>query len=245
MKSKRISRSLRQSIVICYIYMCAICVPAIFKSQTFNYTLSIDSSVSYEALSNATPLANDTLNWNFFYKLPVGFSFPFLGKNFDSLRIETNGLIVFEDNNNFSLIAFHNFKNKVDSLGHRSSLSYNVSGNPGEKIFKLQYKNVGQGNDTRELLSYQLWLRENGNTEIVVGFNTYGILSNDSITDTSQVIMMGFINRNMDTGQNGLFISNTPSHPQSTPIDAEHTDLPYLRTMPRSGFRYVFSPVSN
>jgi hypothetical protein len=109
---------------------------------------------------------------------------------------------------------------------------------------KVEYKNVGQSNDPSELLSYQLWVRESGTFEVFIGPNTYEAAPGDSLSDTSQVVFIGLINRNMDQSTNGVFISGTPQNPVPIALNQEQPNLAYLRTVPKRGYHYIFTPAA-
>src|ERR1700741_3753599 len=70
-------------------------------AQDFNYSFTKDS-VAWQELNAQTILNRDNNAWNFSYKIPIGFTFNYLGKNFDSLTIETNGYFVFDEEHKYS-----------------------------------------------------------------------------------------------------------------------------------------------
>jgi hypothetical protein len=209
------------------------------NAQDFSYTLSIDSSLQYTDLSNATALSPDSA-WLPRYEIQSGFTQnPSFSGNFS---IETNGFLIFNKQLNTALMAFSGFHCKVDTNGYYSKLSYTLSGSSGSKLLKLEFKNVGQSNEPSELLSYQLWVHENGVMEVFVGPNTYEAVPGDSLSDTSQVVFMGLINRNMDQSTNGVFVSGSPQNPVPAVLNQEQPNLAYLRTVPKRGYRYIFTP---
>ncbi len=143
------------------------------ESQSFNYDFSKDS-VSWQELNSQTILNSGNQAWNFCYKIPIGFTFNFLGAGFDSLRIETNGYLVFDANRDYAMTAFLGFGDCMDSSGNHSVLGYEVSGTSGSKILKIQFKNIGSSKKSSKHLTYQVWLKEsNGAVEIHIGPNDY------------------------------------------------------------------------
>src|ERR1700741_1647377 len=156
----------------------------------FNYTISIDSSVTYQNLTEPTNL-NSGDKWSRSYKIPVGFAFPFNGKTIDSVSFESNGYLIIDQKLNTALMAFNNFHCKLDSNQSYSALKYKLSGTEGSRVFKIECKNIGQGDEGKELLCYQVWLKESGNIEVFIGQNTYTPLH--GAVDTMQVIHMGII----------------------------------------------------
>lgn len=209
----------------------------------FNYYVSLDSSVTYQALTGATSL-NNGQKWEMQYRIPVGFPFTFNGKTVDTLLFEANGFLTLDPKMNYALMTFNNFYCKHDSANQYSCLNYAQSGSPGSRILKLECKNVGQTDRDKEALSYQLWIRESGSIEIFIGPNTYAPLPGDTVADTMQVVHMGLINRNMDTAEKGLFISGTPKSPSPAPLNESYTEIAWLRTVPKQGYRYIFTPTN-
>ena len=212
-------------------------------AQGFNYSISLDTSFNYTALSGASVLSQNT-KWQPTYEVPTDFS-DSLNASLQSVTVESNGFVVYNKKFNSAVMALKGFGCKLDSNAAWSQLSYLTTGIDGSKILKIEFKNVGQGDAPNELLSYQVWLRENGIFEIVIGPNTYEKNQGDTIIDTNQVVFVGLINRNMDAETNGLFISGTPQSPSSSPVNSEHPDFSYLRTVPKKGYKYTFTPNQN
>jgi hypothetical protein len=207
------------------------------RSQDFNYNLSVDTTYTYTNLSGATQLSPGE-KWLPSYEIPTGFPEGAL----QSVTLETNGFVIYNKVLNSAVMAFNGFHCKPDSMGSWSQLSYQSSGAPGSKLLKIECKNVGQGEEPKELLSYQVWIRESGVFEIVIGPNTYEKPAGDTIIDTNQVVHLGLINRNMNNSDNGLFISGTPQSPVSTALSGEDPALAFLRTVPKRGYKYTFTP---
>ncbi|MCD6068934.1 MAG: hypothetical protein K0S33_3760 [Bacteroidetes bacterium] len=206
-------------------------------AQSFDYTVAIDSSQAYTSLSSATVLSPGQ-KWLPTYEIPTGFSDP----SSQQITLETNGFVVYNKQFNSAIMAFNGFRCKLDSNSAWSQLSYLSTGSPGSKILKIEFKNVGQGAETKELLSYQVWIRENGVFEIAIGPNTYEKLPGDTIIDTNQVVHLGLINRNMDTANQGLFVSGSPQNPAPAALNSGDPALAYLRTVPKRGYKYIFTP---
>lgn len=223
-----------------YLFIFCFAFTSLYKAQNFNYTISLDSSAQYTGLSNATVLSPNQ-KWRTKYEIPTGFS----AGSLQNVSLETNGFVIYNQSFNHAIMAFKGFGCKLDSNSSFSQLSYLTTGTTGSKILKIEFKNVGQGEDPHELLSYQIWIKENGVFEIAVGPNTYEKNPGDTIIDTNQVVHLGLINRNMDAENNGLFISGTPQNPLSSPINSQSPELGYLRTVPKRGFKYTFTPIQN
>ncbi len=230
------------------------------KAQNFNYTF-VKDSVVWQELNSQTILNTNNSAWNFSYKIPIGFSFEYLGNEFDSLTIETNGYLVFDQDRNYALTAFLGFGDCVDATGNHSVLGYALSGTVGNRILKIQYKNTSISSNSTQFFTYQVWLKESGAAEIHIGPNDFQpalVITNnviDSLTtqsdttyinpDSTQAYRIGLINMNMNSETRGLFIGGTTAAPQSQPVNDANPDPFYLVRAPSQGTRYTFTPNSN
>jgi hypothetical protein len=233
---------------------------ASLPAQDFNYAFAKDS-VAWQELNAQTILNTNNSAWNFCYKIPIGFSFEYLGRSFDSLRIETNGYLVFDEDRNYALSVFSGFGDCVDQSGNHAVLGYEVSGTAPNHILKIQFKNAGNSLSMSKHLTYQVWLKENGAVEMHVGPNDFQpgmtvntivenavIVQRDTIytnRDSLQTYRVGLLNMNMDTETRGFFVGGTTSSPQSLPVNEAHPVPAYLKCAPSRGTRYTFTPNSN
>src|ERR1700741_5114998 len=176
-----------------YLLFFCFAIAILCKAQNFNYTISLDSTYNYTSLSEATVLSQNS-KWLPTYNVPTGFN----SVSLQSVVVETNGFVIYNKKFNHALMAFNGFRCKLDSNSAYSQLSYLTTGAGGSKILKIEFKNVGQESGSKEAVSYQVWLHENGVFDIVIGPNTYEKNPGDTIIDTMQVIHLGLINRNMD-----------------------------------------------
>lgn len=234
-----------------------VCATMSLRAQNFNYTVTTDS-VAWNELNAQAILNSNNSAWDFSYKIPIGFTFNYLGRNFDSLTIETNGYVVFDAERNYALTAFSGLGDRVDSSGNHAVLGYELTGNTGNHILKIQYKDCGDANATTETQSWQIWLKENGNVEFHVGPGTLrtnevivpGISQSTqldttyttTVLDSTQNFRIGLLNMNMDTETRGLFIGQNPSSPITQPVTDTYPETLYLDFVPSSGYRYTFSP---
>jgi hypothetical protein len=153
------------------------------RAQDFDYTVSTDS-VAWNELSSQTILNANNSAWNFSYRIPIGFAFPFCGRNFDSLTIETNGYVVFDDDRNYALTAFSGVGDHVNENGDHAVLSYQLSGTSGNHILKMQFLNCGLNPGGDEVQSWQVWLRENGTVECQKSYNGF----NENVCNNTRTI---------------------------------------------------------
>lgn len=227
------------------------------RAQNFDYTVTTDS-VAWNELTSQTILNTGNSVWNFSYRIPIGFTFSFCGRNFDSLTIETNGYVVFDVDRNYAITTFSGVGDHVDANGIHSVLSYQLSGTSGNRILKIQYLNCSPDPSGEEVLSWQIWLKENGNTEVRVGpgtlrTNTYETYVFNEVTseedtivhteiDSTQRYRIGLLNTNMDTEVCGIFAINDPADPQTHTVLFNDWETPLLWFIPERGYRYVFVP---
>lgn len=239
------------------------------SSQNFNYTIAADSA-GWNELNSQTILNTNNSAWNFSYKIPIGFSFNYLGQAFDSLVIETNGYLVFDNEGYYAFTAFNDFGDHIDNSGNHAVIGYELSGNAGNQILKIQYKDAGLYAHDCRIQSWQIWLKENGNiVEVHVGAGNYRyhmkqyLVADSAETvdsleqvvishfyrsegqcqaDSSRYCRIGLLNKNMDTETRGLFISGSTSDPTSEPATENSPETAFMITIPNEGYRYIFTP---
>jgi hypothetical protein len=229
------------------------------SSQDFNYTVATDS-VTWNELSSQVILNTNNSAWEFAYRIPIGFTFHFAGRNCDSLTIETNGFLLFDEDRYYAFTMFHDFEDRI-SGGQHSVLGYEISGTPGSRILKIQYKNTGRSGYSGSH-TFQVWLKEDGNQiEVRVGPTTYYYLSFwetvvDPVTqefyehlvyvpDTNQYVRIGLINQIMDTDTVGYFVGGTLAAPQGHICEHSYPEPVFFHLMPFEGTRFVFTPSQN
>jgi hypothetical protein len=212
------------------------------EAQTFNYSVSVDTTQSYQALTSKTVLNADTASWPQSKTLTIGFSFPFLGQNFSSLTIEKNNYISFDADRKYSILAFPGFSCKKDNSDKYSTVAYAISGTSPNRILKIEYGKMGSTDQTCEYLNYQVFLYETGIIEVTTGTHSYPTADSTNLNDTLSSVLIGLINTNMDTNPRGLFLSGSPLAPASQPVNDSNPDLSFIRSMPRAGTKYSFIP---
>ena len=227
------------------------------SAQNFNYSINRDS-VAWNELNAQTILNASNTPWEVSYRIPIGFSFNYLGQNFDSVTIETNGYIVFDGVRNYAFTAFSELGDVEDSVGIHSVISYENTGTPGNRTLKVQFLNCGISGDFKERQSWQIWIKEDGSIAILIGPGTlreqtntvsltHPVTLNDSIVTVVEIdsvhnTRIGLINMNMDTPLRGYFIGNDPSAPASQSINNEQPEALRLYCIPPKGYLYPFTP---
>lgn len=211
------------------------------NAQNFSYSFAKDSS-QYNSIANPYVLSSNEswVNKNFGLHLP--FQFNFCGSHTDSINIETNGFLVFDIANQFAIVAFNNFGCKKDTnQNYTASIGYVIEGAEGNRIVKIEYKNLAQGIlSNYDYLNYEIWLYENGNKiEYHIGANSYSNESGEGIA-----ALIGIINRNMDTENKAYLVTGNPSIPAVQIVSGEN-ELLYLSNIPYSGTIYTLTPTFN
>lgn len=238
------------------------------KAQDFDYSFTKDS-VAWQELNAQMILNADNSAWKFCYKIPIGFSFEYLGRKFDSLSIETNGYIVFDEDHHFALTAFAGFGDCIDQQGNHAVLGYAISGENESRILKIQYKNVGSIYSASQYITYQVWFYQSGNkVEIRTGPETVELrnqeadvlavmqslqafagvepISVDSLhLDAGPAFTIGLLDMNYtDAHERGYFIGGSPSQPAARPVNDQSPVPSRLTTMPNQGMKYTFQPLN-
>ena len=230
-------QQLKRIAIACFL----LAIPLVSQSQNFNYNLTKDSIV-YVPLSGATILTagEDFTNQNFSIHFP--FQFNFCGSVTDSVKIEGNGFVVFDNAKGLAAVSFNNFGSKKDTnQNYVSSISYAVSGSQGNRILKIEFKNLAQSAlSNYDFLNYQVWLYENSNkVEYHIGNNSYANEMGEGIP-----ALIGIINRNMDTENKAYLVKGIPSTPEGQLISGE-SEFVYINNVPFSGTVYTITPTFN
>jgi hypothetical protein len=113
---------------------------------------------------------------------------------------------------------------------------YTVSGTPGNRILKIQFKSIRFGHDytSQDSMNYQVWMFESGNI-IEIHFGPNSVLCPQSYYITGVGTRNGAA-----IGLNGLWLTGNPSSP-TTATSAGST----LNGTPASGTVYRFTPVTS
>jgi len=157
---------MKKTILYCAILLMS---PALtVQGQSFQYSFA-KTNETYSELTNATVLT-DTVPWvdPTFIILPIGFDFEILDTTIATITFanELGGALT--DLNNKVLIA--PFRIDIIDRGQggtsQSPISYELSGTSGNRILKVQWKNVGSYNEwyqdstTNDYINFQMWLYE-------------------------------------------------------------------------------------
>lgn len=153
-------------------------------AQSFPYQLVVDSE-PYEDLQNATELLSGEVWDDPMFALPIGFEFNYFGQPVDSLfQIDLGSGFVFKEAHidapdSVSIPLLFPYVSDIIDRGididsSLSPISYLVEGEPGSRIFKLEYKNAGFFEDVsmNDFVNFQMWMYEgSGDIELRFGPN--------------------------------------------------------------------------
>ncbi|MFL5763546.1 MAG: hypothetical protein ACJ77K_06345 [Bacteroidia bacterium] len=216
-----------------YLFFLCTLMGGISKGQNFSYSIQKDSSIYSDLVSPTVLVSEQSLtNRNFHLHLP--FSFNFCGTATDSVIIETNGFVVLDKQKQLAVVAYSNFRSRKDTNGlYVASIGYQVSGTAGSRILKIQFSNFAQHiSSSSDFLNYQVWLYEGSNkAEIHTGANA----------SFGNPVMMGIINRNMDSDDKAYLLSGNPSSPSGQIVTGD-SEFVYINAAPAAGVIYTFTP---
>lgn len=150
------------------------------RSQTYSFQAT---TAPYADLTNPISLNNGEV-WVFpDYTIPIGFNFWYFHEYIDTLYFFEESAAMLTTSNEEG--GFHKllipFGSMLIDRGYGTSqslspLSYELSGEPGNRVLKIEWKNVGFGfeydaiNTLNDYVNFQLWLYEaSGNIELHFG----------------------------------------------------------------------------
>ena len=143
------------------------------KSYSQSYSFS-QSQEPYIPLVDGTSINKDSI-WNGFqaHPIPIGFSFSYMDSSFTSVSLEATGRLIFDDNHYYYADMFVVLGMQDKGSSHSlSPLSYQVSGDIGDQILKIEINNATYKKDLSSTINYQIRLYEsNGTLELHMGPN--------------------------------------------------------------------------
>jgi hypothetical protein len=158
------------------------------KANAQTYTFS-KRTETYAPLVGAINLTSNFKWDNTSFTIPLGFDFNFYGRWYSDVRIDTDGRIFFGPSTSLSNVIY-GYAESVDlvdrglssaSAPAQSPILYQVSGNWPDRIFKVEFKNVGfWPATTTDNMTFQIWLYENG-SHIETHYGTNTILNTQSV----------------------------------------------------------------
>jgi len=213
--------------------------------------ISITSTEDYVELINPISV-NDGEIWssNSIYLLNFDFDFNIFDQTFSSLVVEAGGGISFPNSEYKSIRVFHIpfggylLKDKGEDISV-SNIDYEVIGDEGHKIIKIQWKNAGfnqwfSTSDTADYVNFQIWIfQEDAHIELHFGSNqtdegTYGYPLSPGPS-----IKFAF-----DTCSNILSYYNAPDDPLYDFFNMCIPNYSFIVGTPSSGITYSIIPTS-
>jgi hypothetical protein len=224
------------------------------SAQELPYTFSAFNE-TYVPLSEATS-ANGAEIWDDpQYVIPIGFTVDLMGESVDQLIIIYPGSQVIPSIPETEVSVLLPYIEDImdtgnDKSGSLSPILYKTEGNPGSRIFKLEWQNVGFYDEWSNVgtfnntISFQVWLYETTN-DVEYRFG------NNSIKDFNNLHPLGGVpvgiakNVNIDTGfWEGLWLlGGDPANPTVYAYTDPETDpepFMLLSADPQSGQVYHF-----
>ena len=215
-----------------------------------DYTFST-STGTYQDLSGATVVSAGDIWDDPEYVVPIGFPFQLYDQMTDSVyfAIDLGGSIsTVVDPNTYEAdyIIVPLYADLVDrgSLGSTplSPISYKVDGNPGSRIFKLEWKNAGFYNEVDSLgtlndfINFQVWLYEGSNdVEFRYGPSLVNNPELDYYTDSDSTAYGPLVGLSNYDFNNSYILDGPASNPTLVFVED------YLTGSPPDGIIYRFA----
>jgi hypothetical protein len=210
------------------------------RAQTYQFT---HFTSTYSDLAGATVLTDSGTVWDDeVYTIPIGFNFTYMGQSFTNMIVDTYGLLDFS-NGNYELV-FLGFLADLMDAGTTSSVSpvsYLLSGTPGNRILKIEFKNCGFFSGPQgSFVNFQIWLMEADNSlEVHMGPNSVPSPSVSYDGETGPVIGVVKTNTGATATVYALTLVGSPANPSTVMLDINN--MQFLNGTPASGQVYRFS----
>jgi hypothetical protein len=202
------------------------------NAQTYSL---ITTTETYTDLSNPVSLNNGDV-WEMpDYVIPIGFDFWYFNSTTDTLYFFETAPAMLSSSNEQG--GFHKiiipFGASLVDRGYETShslspLSYELTGDIGNRIFKMEWKNVGflfeflVNNTLNDYANFQLWLYETtGNIEMHYGPSqfTHPELAFADETGPSVALISKYDYEQDTISSNSLWLQGNPSHPSMIESD--------------------------
>lgn len=206
-----------------------LCLPTLVQAQ---YTVQTGLQ-PYQTLTAPNQVAWP-IGWDDEESLiPIGFTLSIAGNEYDSLVLNSNGYIFTPDGN----YEFNPYYVDLIGAGDETSVGYQLEGDAGNQIFKVEVSNAGFFEDTTGTTrtSFQFWLFENGCWETRLGPSA--IVDTFLIFEEFPGPFIGYANYPADSV---LALTGPSDSPITTPIDS--IAFPSLDNVPVDGRVYTFCP---
>jgi hypothetical protein len=219
----------------------------VFGQSIFDYTFT-PSTDAYSELQNPTVLTNGTVWDEETYLLALGFTVYIGDAGFDTVSVNTNGYLTFVNhsvNETCAAMVLGNADLQDRGAGTvttKSPISYEIDGNIGSQIVKIQYKNAGFFDGiSSDSVNFQIWIYENLD-KIEYRFGQSSI-SNPSIVFQGNLgAISGIFTANNSNLLTGFSLNNAAFFPDTTQfINVEIFNLPSLNDLIPENTVYSFA----
>ncbi|MDZ4822968.1 MAG: T9SS type A sorting domain-containing protein [Flavobacteriales bacterium] len=214
----------------------AVAIPVSLMAQELPYTFQAWNE-TYTELANPIMLEENQPWDDPQLIIDFGFDFEMMGETFDSIYFNDPGVILFPviDESDLNLLTPYNADIISAGFGQDtslSSISYEVVGNPGSRICKIQWKDVAfyyeyEGTGTyNNQTNFQVWFYETTNDfEFRYGHNT--IKEGEIIHDYGVPILVVSKNFNLQSGVwEGLWmVVGDPANPEVIIFDDPNFEI--------------------
>ena len=253
---------LQQHSIKKHLIACFTCCSLFFtlSAQQYNFEYS---QQPYENLVGDSIITEGIPWYSEIWDIPLGFTFDFLGREYDHLSAANEELIFDIENEDYRILPYNNgyLLDRVFSTSAQvaqSPISIKFEGAPGNKIFKFQVRNAGFENGGEpDSVHFQIWLYETSNA-IEFRYGPWNIESNvwdegvyspvialASFTDSLAYLVSGpvaapFISKLNPNDENGLFIPLSAPPPEGAVY--RFTPVTSATTLPKSESNLEISP---
>jgi len=216
------------------------------SAQPYNFS---QTTAAYTDLSGATTVTTSA-PWTYAssFPVPIGFTFDFMGVNYNTINVEGSGFTFFDVNYYYLLLPYGVKLQSKGSSGGNSPISYKLEGAMPNRILKVQWKNAGFYYDTTQTTNFQLWLYETSNRiEMRAGPSSIANAALVFQENASPGPVVGVYEwSSWSTCSYGLTISGNPASASSQQVSgAVDIFTISLSAPPATGTVYIFDPSAN
>ncbi len=200
------------------------------------YNFSYNTGTYADLVSPTVIVGNSSFN-GLYTSLPIGFNFHYWDSLYTSINVSTDAYFIL-GSGSYGFYPFYTF---LKGLGN-SSISYQLdnSGGAGNRILKIQLKNVGFSNDplNRDSVSIQFWFYETSD-KIEFHYGNNGLTTADftNIFGSSSGPQVAFSSPSLSLFYN---LKGNASSPMA--VLHPYTFL-YLTGYPPANTIYTFTPI--
>jgi hypothetical protein len=235
-----------------FLFLGCIWAGSVLLAQDFPYRLKIKQQ-AYQELTSPHSLTKGELMWDLeSYRIPLAMDFELLGTQVHQLFFLNSGQLITsrEQKTNILLISDATFIDRGILTGTaESQIGYQLEGTEGERILKIEWKNMGFSEEVDNLetstdyANYQLWLYEGSNNmEFHFGSNN---INHDEMYYLLGRITIGIIEGfDLDSEEFSKlwYLSGIETSPTLKNVDYDHQDSvnQVLSDDPLKGYVYQF-----